>query len=312
LFDSDGNLTFKPHLWGDIRRVIIPALITHVGYVPIPRIEYTDNMLDLVIENLTLQGQNLFPNIVSMEAHNFMQFSPYSAIPDNNHHDFTFTFSQVQADMRDVAFYFNKKNGFPKIKDSGLADVFLGGEGLTVTVNLASAQNDPRSVFYVKNVHVKIDSLKFSVRDSKHDLLYKTLRPLATGLVKKQISKAITDAITTGFEYVDEQLVQVRDRMAEAQGNENMSRKDVLKDMFERKQDEAASKKSKSNSQFKVVAKRDSVLLPNTGHEAGWINKQAEREAAAQEGEGWHSKAFSIINPVSASGVAPHTDASRQ
>ncbi|KAG9010125.1 hypothetical protein FRB94_004366 [Tulasnella sp. JGI-2019a] len=231
LFDSDGNLSFKPHLWTDIRKVILPAMISNIGYVPIPRIEYTDNQLDLVIENLTLQGQNMFPNIMSMEAHNFFQFSPYNAIPDKGHHNFTFTFSQVQADMRDVAFYFNKKNGFPKIKDSGLADVFLGGEGLTATVHLASAGRDRSSVFHVKDVHVKLDSLKFSVRDSKHDLLYKTLKPLATGLVKKQIAKAITDAIRTGLEYVDEQLVQVRDRMAEAQGNDQVSRKDVLRDV---------------------------------------------------------------------------------
>lgn len=48
--------------------------------MPIPRIEYTDESLDLVVENLALSGRNLFPNVVSMEAHNFMKFSPYNAI----------------------------------------------------------------------------------------------------------------------------------------------------------------------------------------------------------------------------------------
>ncbi|KAG8928965.1 hypothetical protein FRC02_006163 [Tulasnella sp. 418] len=311
LFDEHGGLTFKPHLWYDIRKVILPALIEQVGYIPIPRIEYTDNTLDLVIENLTLQGQNLFPNIVSLEAHNFVQFSPYDSIPDKSAHEFTFTFSQVQADMRDVAFYFNKKTGLPKMKDSGLADVFLGGEGLTVKVHLKSAGNDRSSVFHVKDVNVKLDSLKFSVRDSKHDMLYKTLKPLATGLVKKQIAKAITDAITTGFEYVDEQLVQVRDRMAEAKDSDDKSRSQVLKEMFERKQEEVASKKGKTDSQFKIVAKRDSVLIPNAGHESGLINRQAERASAAQEGEGWRSKAFSIINPAHGTAANTHTDASR-
>jgi len=41
--------------------------------------------------------------------------------------------------------------------------------------------------------------------------LYKTFKPLATVLVKKQVQKAIKDSITTGMEYVDEQLVGVRD-----------------------------------------------------------------------------------------------------
>lgn len=64
--------------------------------MPIPRIEYTDDSLDLVVENLTLQGRNLFPNVVSIEAHNYMKFSPYNAIKDENHHEFTLTLGHIQ------------------------------------------------------------------------------------------------------------------------------------------------------------------------------------------------------------------------
>ncbi len=56
--------------------------LSQVGYIPIPRVEYTDDSVDIVIENLTLSGRNLFPNIVSIEAHNYMSFSPYGAIQD--------------------------------------------------------------------------------------------------------------------------------------------------------------------------------------------------------------------------------------
>ena len=67
-----------------------------------------------------------------MEAHNFVKFSPYNTIKDESHHEFTLTLGHIQADMRDVAFYFRKKTGFPKLQDAGLADVVLGGQGLTV------------------------------------------------------------------------------------------------------------------------------------------------------------------------------------
>ena len=83
----------------------------------------------------------------------------------------------------------------------------------------------------MQDVHVKINTLKFSIRDSKHDFLYKTLRPLATGLIKRQIQKAIKDALITGFEYIDGQLVAVRDRMESAQATEGTSRTDILKDV---------------------------------------------------------------------------------
>ncbi len=100
-----------------------------------------------------------------------------------------------------------------------------------VTIVLQSTKRDHSSVFRVQDVNVKIGSLKFAIRDSKHDFLYKTLRPLATALVKKQIQKAIRDTLKTGLEYIDGQLVAVRDRMAEAKATEGQSRTEVLKDV---------------------------------------------------------------------------------
>lgn len=44
----------------------------------------------------------------------------------------------MQADMRDVAFYFKKKTGVPRLTDSGLADVIVGGEGLSVSIFVLS------------------------------------------------------------------------------------------------------------------------------------------------------------------------------
>jgi hypothetical protein len=266
--------------------------------------------LDLVVENLTLQGRNLFPNIVSIDVQNFMKFSPYNAIDDLSHHEFTLTLGQIQADMRDVAFYFRKKSGIPKLSDSGLADVLLGGQGLTVripfsilptltalqaTVHLVSADKDKSSVFKVKSVRVKVDSLKFSIRDSKHDILYKTLRLLATNLIKKQIQKAVVDAITTGMEYVDGQLVAVRDRVNEARVSPDTSNTDVLRAVFQGRSDDGEKSVSASSverkSHFKVVAKRDSAILPKYGHPSGWAGKAQERSEAAVTGESWHSDA---------------------
>jgi hypothetical protein len=248
----------------------------------------------------------LFPNIVSVEAKNYFKFSPYNTIQDDSSHDITLHFSQIQADMRDVAFYFKKKSGIPKLSDSGLADVTIGGEGVSVTAHIVSANKDKTSVFKVKAVNVKVDSLKFSIRDSKHDFLYKTLKPLATGLVKKQIQKAIQDGVRTGLEYLDGQLVGVRDRMDAAkategqEGVESKSRMQVLQEMFQKKKEETASTASAKshNSQFKVVSKRESAILPDTGHPSGWVNRASEIAGSAGEGKEWRSTAFAIVPPA--------------
>lgn len=135
LFDSKGSLKFKTHLWSGIRKVILPTLFDKVGYIP--------------------------------------KLSPYSAITDEQHHEFTLTFSQMQADMHDFVFYYRKKAGIPRLSDSDLADLVLGGEGLSV--------------------------------------------------------KAIRDPINTSMEYVDGQLVAIRDRMATAKATDGESLRQALK-----------------------------------------------------------------------------------
>lgn len=295
LFDSEGSLKLKPELWSDIRKVIVPTLVDKVGYIPIPRVEYTDDTLDLVVENLTLQGRNLFPNIISIEAHNYMKFSPYDTISDEHHHEFTLTFAQIQADMREVAFYFRKKSGFPRVADSGIADVQIGGSGVTATAHLVSADKDRSSVFKVRNVHVKVDTLKFSIRDSKHDLLYKTLKPLATVLVKRQIQKAIAGGISTGLEYLDGQLVTVRDHMEEAKEKSDTTRTQALQDLFKRKKEETQSlKTTESKAQFKVVHNKRASIV-EAGTPAGWVNRVSEHQEKATTGDDWRSEAFNIV-----------------
>jgi len=162
-------------------------------------------------------------------------------------------------------------------------------------------------------VHVKVDTLKFAIRDSNHDFLYKTLRPLATGLIKKQIQKAIRDALVTGLEYVDGQLVGVRDRIREE--GEGKDSTGVLKSIFvgkkdtetekEKVKDKAADKtdraslrttdSSKSHSHFKVVSDKRNSLLVNQGNPAGWVNRTAEKEKLSEGGDSWKSEAFAIV-----------------
>ncbi|KAJ7221382.1 hypothetical protein GGX14DRAFT_669536 [Mycena pura] len=333
LFDAEGNLQFKKKLWEDVRRVILPTLVDKIGYIPIPRVEYTDGSIDLIVENLTLSGQQLFPNIIEVEAHNFARFKTTSAgksaagkgksAGDTSRHEMTLTFEQIHATMRDVAFSFRTKTGPIKMHDRGMLDVDLGGRGLSATVTLVSTPAaDTSSVFRVARVRVRVGSLKLSIRDAKHGLLYKTLKPLATQLIKRQIKKALADAIRTGFEYADGQLVRVRDRVAEGKAGdgESTSGSGRRESRHVGKKDDAASTTtgtaaspitvSSGGSQFKVVASKQGSLMPDSGHPAGWVNRVAEREQQiVEKGDEWRSNAFDIdfesrpaTNPKGATG----------
>lgn len=46
--DQNGRPAFKKHLVTDITNVILPAIFENVRYIPIPRIEVSDPMVDVV------------------------------------------------------------------------------------------------------------------------------------------------------------------------------------------------------------------------------------------------------------------------
>ncbi|KAE8229396.1 hypothetical protein CF326_g5632 [Tilletia indica] len=305
--DAEGKPSWKPHLWADIRDPILPQLLQHVGWVPIPRIEYSDKQVDLVIENLTVQAQNLLPNILEVDAHNYFKVSAYKQLGDVNKHAIKLTLSQIQCDMRDVHFFINKKAGFPRIKDQGTADVTMSGNGLSVTIHLEAgsspstrAKHESHPVFTVKNVKAKVDKLNFAIRGSNHDLLIKLLRPLATGLIKKQIQKAAEQGIRDGLEKAELQLRDLRDSLESAKANPDGKQLDVLKQRFNAKKDDAASKAEKVGT-FKLATSKRNSILPQYGHPDGWLNSVDRAESASKATDGtqpeWHSPAFSIVNP---------------
>jgi hypothetical protein len=265
LFDSEGNLSYKPRLLNDIRRVILPSIIRNIGYVPIPRAEYSDDKIDLVIENLVLQGANLAPNVVEIASNNHFKFSPYDSIPDAQHHIITLGFSQIQADLRDVIFQFRRKSGWPKLKDAGVADVLIGGKGISVKVTLET-NNRRDSTFSVKDIETEIDTLKFAIRDSHHDLLYKFVKATATGIIKKAIQAAMHTALRAALEHVDEQVTEVRNRMDQAKQSDDTTRRDELKSLYSRKKETAQHNKEKADEKtgtFKIVTNAEDSIVPD-------------------------------------------------
>lgn len=104
---------------------------------------------------------------------------------------------------------------------------------------------------------LKIDKLKFAVRESKHSTLINLLRPLATGLIKSAVTKAMEAAIRTGLEQVDAQLSDISERLEDAQKQEGTNKIDALKQSFNEKKAEAQQKKAKAEK----AARTSSLLL---------------------------------------------------
>lgn len=97
--DENGKPVFKKHLVKDITQVIIPEIFENIRYVPIPRIEYSDPMMDVAIENLVIESDNLMPNFLEIGNDNYLRFGRKS-IPNSNKHSAMISASGIQCDLR--------------------------------------------------------------------------------------------------------------------------------------------------------------------------------------------------------------------
>jgi hypothetical protein len=200
---QNGKVTFKPHLVKDLTNVIIPGAFERTRYVPIPRIEVSDPMVDAVVENLVIESDNLFPNIVEFGSDNYFRLGRRQ-VSNKSEHKVMIAASGIQMDLRDVAYYVKKKQGFPSLTDKGVMDVFLGGEGFSFKLAARTAQSKDRTHFVsVDNVTVNVKHLNIKIKQSNHKLLFNIAKPLLLRVMKPVITKVIEKQIRENFEKLD-------------------------------------------------------------------------------------------------------------
>ena len=112
--------------------------------------------------------------------------------------------SGIQMDLRDVAYYVKKKQGFPSLTDKGIMDVFLGGEGFSFKLAARTAQPKDRTHFVsVDNITVNVKNLNIKLKQSNHKLLFNIAKPLLLKVMKPAITKVIEKQIRDNFEQLD-------------------------------------------------------------------------------------------------------------
>ena len=300
--DENGNPTFKPHLLKDLTEVIIPGIFENTRYVPIPRIEVSDPMIDAVVENLVIESDNLFPNTFEFGSDNYFRMGRKGAT-NKRENKVTVSGSGVQMDLRDVAYYIKKKQGFPSITDKGVMDIFLGGEGFSFRISARNATASDRTHFVaVDNVDVNIKNLNIKVKQSNHKLLFAIAKPLLLKVMKpvitKVLEKQIKDAFTKGdaFAYsihrdVEHAKQSAKDDPENAPNVWQSYLNSYQKKMTEKK--EKAKEKSK-DTQINVAITKEDSMFKNINLPGGVSTKATEYKDLARKGERWESPIFTI------------------
>lgn len=309
--DENGKTTFKPHLLKDITDVILPAFFESVQYIPIPRIEYSDPMVDAVVENLVIEGDNLAPNVLEFGSDNYWRWGRKS-ITSKNKNKVMLSVSGVQMDLRDVSYYIKKKQGFPSITDKGVMDIFMGGSGFSFKVEMETAdrarENNAQTHFFkVNKVETDIQNLQIKLKKSNHKLLFNMFKPLLLKVMRPIIQRVLEKQIKDSVNQVDGMLydVKVEADKAAAEAKRNPDPQN-LQNIYQRyataanqrvmqgKQKKEQLKEKTKDTQVNMAVTQHDSIFKNISLPGGISSKATEYKELAAKGDKWESPIFSI------------------
>jgi DNA ligase-4 len=314
--DQNGKPTFKPHLVKDLTNVILPALFENVAYIPVPRIEYSDHQFDAIIENLVLESDNFMPNVLEIASENYMRFGR-KKIASNSKHSIDVKVAGIQMDLRDVSYHIKRKQGFPSITDTGVANFLLAGDGFSFRMKLSTAdERDKQSFFKVDKVDVAVNNLKIKLVKSSHKLLFALFKPIMLKVLRPGIQMALEKAIKDQAVKMDAMLFEIKKEADRAmhqarEDPENVpniyqryvtaAQKKVLQG---RKKAEGAVGAVADKKVNYAITKEDSIF-PHITLPGGISSKATEYKELARKGDKWESPVFSLGNAGRSTNVPP-------
>ena len=302
--DENGQPAFKPHLLKDLTEVIIPGFFEHVRYVPVPRIEYSDPMIDMVIENLVLEGDNLAPNLFEFGSDNYWRWGR-RGIQNKNKNKVMLSVSGVQMDLRDVSYYVKKKEGFPGVTDKGVMDIFLGGTGLSFKVAMETADKNDRAHFFkINNVTVDIKNMNIKLKQSNHKLLFALFKPLLLKVMKPALQKVAEKQIKDQVQQLDAVMYRVKQEADRAQ-QEFLDNPDPehAQSMYQRyftafqqqmQKTKQKGQEASADKKVNVAITQHDSIFKNIQLPGGISTKATEYKNLAAKGDKWESPVFSI------------------
>jgi hypothetical protein len=318
--DENGKATFKPHLVKDVTEVIIPEIFENTRYIPIPRIEVSDPMVDMVVENLVIESDNLFPNVLEFGSDNYFRMGR-KGVSNKRENKVTIAGSGVQMDLRDVAYYLKKKQGFPSITDKGVMDIFLGGEGFSFKISARNANAKDRTHFVaVDKVDVTIKNLSIKVKQSNHKLLFAIAKPLLLKAMKPAIQKVLEKQIRDTFTKADAFAYQVQqdvERGKQATKEDPENAPNVWQSYFNSYQKLMTEKKEKakeatSKTNVNVAMTKEDSMFQHISLPGGVSTKATEYKDLAAKGDRWESPVFSIGSAKESTDIPKHGQISRK
>lgn len=217
---SPVNATTNTALSTDTYTVFIPILIQAIQYIPIPRLEVSVPEIDLLLENLilepgrTVNNSSFLPFKLNIETYNDLTIrkagmctiSTLTALVTVNIQGMS-----IRAD--EVGFWLRAHKGLLRLSDEGIVSFELDDRGIDIALNVEVGKDRLEKILTLRDVHVKIHHLSYTLRKSKFACLAWVFKPLLRPIIRKVLERQLSTAIADALHAANRELLYARERL---------------------------------------------------------------------------------------------------
>jgi len=184
--DTEGRVQVDTEMLGKLRSVIVPVLAETLKYIPIPRIEDSNDNRDYWFDNIILCGYDVIPNNIRFQIESDSEVSLRDVETQKSSTKMIITLKEIRTELKNMDFFYHKKT-FPEMTEQGRVTLRLTGDGATLKMIFQVKQGPEDKVPKLGEgeVHFQIHTMdiEFDKESLKHDILV----PMLTGMMKNQI-----------------------------------------------------------------------------------------------------------------------------
>ncbi|KAJ7186766.1 hypothetical protein C8R46DRAFT_981039 [Mycena filopes] len=218
--------------WRDLFAVYAPRMLSMLKDLPIPRTEYSDNDIDLVLENLDISTFGLNPahifvrNITDVDVRTSETAPAVTAMGTFTH----IRLQAVQLALDDVSFYYKDKTStLPPNEFTGLLALKMPPQGIDVDIKVrlipsAKEREMQRAYHHIELLTVEIsDNVEVDVRESNHAVMLTLFKPIFNMRFREALGRSLGEQLRGALEWLDHVAWDVGAR-AEVFGDAGMGR----------------------------------------------------------------------------------------
>jgi len=192
--DNEGKTVPAMDMIAKLQEVLMPIVADALKYIPLPRMESSNEERDFWLDNIVLCSYDILPENIHFHLESDAEVSLRDIETKESRTYLVIQLNKILTELKNVKFWYCKKT-VPVLTDSGLVTFRIKGNGARLRITYKVVQGPEDKLPRIAKGKVTFDISELDIEFDTSTIKHTILLPMLTQLFKLQIKLQIEDAV---------------------------------------------------------------------------------------------------------------------